>query len=314
MTPPTRRSYPLTRADKHSLAIDAPVMNAAGILGYGDEYAGLIDLDKLGAFVTNPITWQSRSPANGTRVVPLAGGALVHTGLPGAGLHKVCMAWRNTWDRLGIPVLVHVIAKTTDDARACLERLENEHAVAGVEFGLSDDDTPEAAAALIKAAADRAEKPLIARLPFGASVEYAQRMVDAGAGGVTVCAPPRGTARDGAGRWVGGRVYGASIHPLVLRQVGQMTRALEVPVIAAGGIDEPRRAREYLDAGAAAVQFDAIAWHDPAQVNWITRDLRGGIVTEPVEAAAGWHPRLGETDRAQQIAQQPTRPDPHTNP
>jgi len=47
-------------------------------------------------------------------------------------------------------------------------------------------------------------------------------------------------------------------------------------------------------------------------VDWIARDLRGGTITEPLitaAAAADWHPRLGETERAHQIAQQTTQQD-----
>lgn len=310
MTDHTDRTYPITRGDKHGLALDAPIMNAAGILGFGDEYAGLIDLSKLGAFVTNPVSLAPRGPANGTRVVPLDHGMLVHTGLPNPGLNKVCLAQRNTWDRLGIPVIVHVVATIPDDARRCMARLEEEEVVAGVEFGLHDDATPQEAAALVRAASDRAEKPLIVRLPFGAGVDYAQAVIDAGAGGLVVSAPPRGTARDGASKLVGGRLYSPLIHPLILRQIGQMTRTITTPIIAAGGIRTPQDARDYLMAGAAAVQIDTTAWIDPASVTWIARDLRGGTITQPVDATvADWHPRMGETERTLQTVQQTTNSD-----
>ncbi|MCS7071586.1 MAG: hypothetical protein NZM00_08780 [Anaerolinea sp.] len=304
----TERSYPITRGDKHNLALDVPVMNAAGILGFGDEYAGLIDLSKLGAFVTNPVSLAPRAPASGTRVVTLDHGLLVHTGLPNPGLNKICLTQRNTWERLGIPVIVHIIAGTPEDVRRCLARLEEEDIVAGVEIGLPDDASAGEAAALVRVAADRAEKPLIARLPFGAGIEYAQAVSDAGAGGLVVSAPPRGTARDGAGRLVGGRLYSPTIHPIILRQVGQMTRVIDVPVVAAGGIRTPQDARDYLQAGAAAVQIDLVAWLDPASVTWIARDLRGSTVTQPVDPLlADWHPRLSETERALHTLNQTTQ-------
>lgn len=306
----TDRTYPITRGDKHSLALDAPVMNAAGIFGFGDEYAGLIDFTKLGAFVTNPVSLAPRGPANGTRVVPLDHGLLVHTGLPNPGLNKVCLAQRNTWERLGIPVIVHIIASAPDDVRRCLARLDEEEVVAGVEIGLHDDASADEAAALVRAAADQAEKPLIARLPFGAGIEYARAVIEAGAGGLVVSAPPRGTARDAAGRLVGGRLYSSLIHPLILRQVGQMTRVIDVPIIAAGGIRTPQDARDYLQAGATAVQIDLAAWLDPSSVTWIARDLRGGTVTQPVDPIlADWHPRLSETERALHTLQQSTQSD-----
>ena len=70
----------ITRLSKNSLVVDSPVLNAAGTLGFGDEYRDLFDMSTLGAFVTNPLTYTPWNPAAGTRVVPLDAGVLVHTG------------------------------------------------------------------------------------------------------------------------------------------------------------------------------------------------------------------------------------------
>jgi dihydroorotate dehydrogenase len=72
-------SIPLTRPGKHSLIVETPVMPAAGVFGFGEQYRDLIDLEKLGALVTNPVTYSPWSPATGTRVVPLDSGVLVHS-------------------------------------------------------------------------------------------------------------------------------------------------------------------------------------------------------------------------------------------
>ena len=61
----------ITRPGKNSLVIETPVMPAAGTVGFGDVYRELIQFEKLGALVTNPVTYAPWSPATGTRVVPL---------------------------------------------------------------------------------------------------------------------------------------------------------------------------------------------------------------------------------------------------
>ena len=91
-------SIPLTRPGKNSLIVETPVMPAAGVFGFGEQYRDLVDLDKLGAIVTNPVTYAPWSPATGTRVVPLDAGVLVHTGLPNPGLSKVLTQHRATWE------------------------------------------------------------------------------------------------------------------------------------------------------------------------------------------------------------------------
>ena len=49
----------LTRSGKTPLVIENPVMPASGTFGFdGAAYRDLIDLTKIGAIVTNPVTWK----------------------------------------------------------------------------------------------------------------------------------------------------------------------------------------------------------------------------------------------------------------
>ncbi|MBI1257751.1 MAG: hypothetical protein GC204_09795 [Chloroflexi bacterium] len=272
----------ITRHSKNSLVVDSPVMNAAGTLGFGDEYRDLIDLDTLGAFVTNPLTYTHWNPATGTRVVPLEAGVLVHTGLPNPGLKKVIEQHRAVWERLPMPVIAHVVVNNVDEVGRCMTMLDREAIIQGIEIGLSDEISPAETEWFIRAAVDRIEKPLLARLPFGASTDHFSAAIDGGADALVFCAPPRGTARDQAGRLVAGRIYGPLVKPIVLRMVGQLARRFsDIPVIGAGGIHTPQDARDYLEAGAVAVQVDSVTWVMPKMLEMIARDLGGMEVTQP---------------------------------
>lgn len=303
-------SIPITRPGKHSLIVETPVMPAAGAFGFGEHYRNLIDIEKLGALVTNPVTYTPWSPATGTRVVPLDAGLLVHTGLPNPGLSKVLAQHRGTWERLPVPIIVHIVSTTVDEVRRCIHKLEEEDTVAGVELGLNDDISISDAQAAVRAATERADKPVIVRLPFGSSVELALAVADAGAGGLVVCAPPRGTARDSGGRLVSGRLYGPFIKPLVLRMVGQIARRVNIPVTGAGGIHSPQDARDYLEAGAVAVQIDSVTWIEPTMLETIARDLGGLVITQPTGALPDeWHPGMGETERRRRTSDDTTQKD-----
>lgn len=275
---PTR----ITRHAKNALVVESPVMNAAGTLGFGDEYRDLLDLATLGAFVTNPLTYTPWNPATGTRVVALDAGVLVHTGLPNPGLAKAVAQHRAVWERLPMPVIAHIVVNTVEEVDRCLALLDEEESIDAVELGLNDDISPAELQWYTRAACERTEKPILARVPFGASVEHLHAAVDAGVGALVVCAPPRGTARDQAGRLVAGRVYGPLIKPIVLRMVGQLARRFsDIPLIGAGGIHSPQDARDYLEAGAAAVQVDSVTWVMPKMLEAIARDLGGLQVTQP---------------------------------
>ena len=257
-------------------------MNSTGTLGYGDQYHDLIDLSALGAFVTNPLTYTMWSPATGTRVVPVDSGVLVHTGLPNPGLSKVIEENRAVWERMPTPVIAHVVVNKADEVRQSVELLEREESVDAIELGMSDDISAAEIEWYMRSVSGRAEKPLLVRLPFGATFDQANAAVDGGADALVVFAPPRGTARDRSGRLVAGRIYGPLVHPIALRMVGQLARRLStVPLIASGGIHSPQQARDYIEAGASAVQVGSAVWSDPKLIETIARDLGGMQLTQP---------------------------------
>lgn len=273
----------ITRVGKRTLVIESPVMNAAGTLGFGDEYRDLIDLGTLGAFVTNPITFNAWSPAGGTRVVPLDGGVLVHTGLPNPGVRAVVDQHLAAWERMEIPIIAHIVINQIEEVRGCIGVLDRVEAVEAIEIGLADDISAAEAQWYVSAAKDRAEKPILARIPFGTPFDVIKAAVDGGADALVISAPPRGTARDSSGRLVAGRVYSPIIKPIVLRMVGQLARQVRIPLIACGGVHSAQDARDFIEAGAAAVQIDSLAWVDPAAITEIARDLGGMITTQQAD-------------------------------
>lgn len=288
----------LTRSGKTPLIIETPVMPAAGTFGFdGGAYRDLLDLTKLGAIVTNPITWKARHAARGPRVVPLPSGVLVHTGLPNPGLPRVIQRYGASWARSPIPVIVHIVVSTSAEVARCAVALEAVEGVAGIELGLHDEATADDIVAQVRAAVNATLHPVLVRVPLYRAVEAAQAAAEGGAGGIVVAAPPRGTVRDPlSGQLVGGRVYGPLVHAQALRAVGQVARAISLPVIGCGGVHTPEDARDLLEAGAVAVQVDSVTWTQPRQLEVIARNLGGLEVTRVSGALADeWEPGLGET-------------------
>jgi dihydroorotate dehydrogenase (NAD+) catalytic subunit len=299
-------AFEITRPGKSSLIVESPVMPMAGILGFGDVYRDLIQYEKLGAFVTAPVSYTPRSPANGQRVVPLDAGLLLHTGLPNPGISKVMGRYRSLWNSLPMPVILHIVATSLEHVRKCASRADAENAVDALEIGLNDDIEPDTAEQMIAAAVRNTEKPVLARIPSQNALELARAVADAGAGAVVACAPPRGVARSPlSGRLVDGRVYGPTIKPVALRLVNQLSRAIDIPIIGAGGIHSQQDARDFMDAGARAVQVDTAVWVQPKLIEYIARDLGGLVVTRTVGALPDeWHPGMGETERKAHEQQQ----------
>ena len=170
-------------------------MPAAGTVGFGDRYKALLDFEKLGAAVTNPVTIEPWNPASGTRMVPLDAGILVHTGLPNPGLSRVISQYRRVWAGLSVPVILHLVATTIGQVKQAVELIDEVDEIAAVELGLNDDISESEATDLVEEAA-KMEKPLIVRLPFYECYQLALPIADAGADALVLTAAPRGTARD----------------------------------------------------------------------------------------------------------------------
>jgi len=304
----------ITKPGKHSLLVSTPVMPAAGTVGFGDRYKALLKYETLGAVVTNPVTIEPWQPATGTRVIALDAGVLVHTGLPNPGLAAVISQNRRVWAGMPVPIIVHLAGVSASEIKRALDLIDAVDEIAGMELGLRDDIGIAEAIDLVAEAA-KMEKPLLVRLPFYECSQLALPVADAGADALVLTAAPRGSARDKhTGRLVSGRIYGPLIKPIILRLVGRLAREIpaDLPIIAAGGIHSPQDARDYIDAGAVAVQVDTATWARPKMLERIARDLGGWIATRQKDALPDeWNPDMGHTEALQRRAGQPTpRSDP----
>jgi dihydroorotate dehydrogenase (NAD+) catalytic subunit len=248
---------------KRDLRLNNPILNAAGILGFSDEAARLVDLSRLGALVTHPISAGPRSPAHDGAAIRFESGVLLHSGLPNPGLSAAIHRHGFRWRTLPCPLIVHIFAPTPEGVERMLLRLETEPAVGGVEVGLESRDCAhvEAYARVIAAS----ELPTILRLPLDCPLQVYLRAAEAGAPAISM-GPPRGSTPNSQRPSISGRLYGPMLFPLALNTVQQVTSVLDVPLIAAGGASDRGRADALLDAGAAAVMLDTALWTDPGRL------------------------------------------------
>lgn len=235
--------------------IDPPVMNAAGSLGFAPELRAALPWEEFGAFVTNPISLRPRKPASGQRWQEFPGGVLLHSGHPNPGFQQVLSQYAARWAYSPLPVIVHLLASAPEEIQTCVLQLEIIENVCAVEIGFPYSVDGYEAGEVISAALG--EIPVIARLPITRSLELAPGMLEAGAAAVSLAAP-RGCLPMGES-FMHGRMYGPGVYPLALQTVADL-HAMQVSVIAAGGIYQHHQIVELHRAGAWAVQIDLALW------------------------------------------------------
>lgn len=265
---------------KFGLPIASPVMPAAGAFGYGDTYHDLVDLRVLGALVTNPVSLNPREGARGQRIAVHGDHFVAHTGLPNPGVQRVLRHYRQMWERLPIPVIVHLIATTPAETAKAAERLSGIPNVVGIELGLVDNITPQRALNLLDAARADGDLPVIVRVPFTSVDALAPLLANHGADALTLTAPPRAVLPvldapedSEVRRYLRGRLYGTALFPLLLNVLARWCSKLPVPVIACGGIASLQDAIACLELGATALQVDALLWRDPVILQRIAEGL-----------------------------------------
>lgn len=241
---------------KYELYISKPLMNAAGTLGFAPDARSPLDLDQFGAFVTNPISLVPRSPAHARVYLPYAGGFLLHSGYPNPGLRDVLRRFAQRWSRSTLPVIVHLMAREMREVAGMVEKIEPLEGVMGIELGIPPDANEDRTYALVSSAVG--ELPVIVRLPVTTAAVLAEAAVEAGAAAISV-GPMRGVLPNLEGGFTSGRLYGPALLPHAMLALHSLLSS-GVSVIAAGGFYRAEQVQAALDAGAIAVQLDAVLW------------------------------------------------------
>lgn len=238
----------------NELGLSSPWMNTVGFGGFMPHNASG-DLLSFGGFVTNPVSLLPRSPAGNRSVIEYPGGFLLHTGYPNPGLKRVIKTYAKKWERLTMPVWMHLLVSSTYDGQEMIAQLEGLENVAAVELGLPPEFSIIKQLELIEAC--MGELPVLVCLPLdGFERELVEKVAELGIAGVVVTAPRGVVLKDG--KVIEGRLYGPGLHPQMMAALRRLN-GIYIPIVAGCGIFSVDQGEAALSAGAAAVQVDG--WH-----------------------------------------------------
>lgn len=263
------------------LELPNPVMVASGTYGYGEEFADVADIDRLGAIVTKAITLKPKSGNPGPRVWETASGMLNSIGLENVGLKRFVTDKLPYLRDLNPRVIVNIAAVTVDDYARLAEELSRAEGVDAVEVNIScpnvkkgglsfgtDPDQTRAVSAAVRKATDL---PVIIKLTPNVTdiAVLAEAAVDGGCDSLSLINTLLGMAVDveaekpALGNVFGG-LSGPAIKPVALACVWKVRQGVKVPLIGMGGIMDGRDAVEFLMTGATAVAVGTANFVDPA--------------------------------------------------
>lgn len=281
----------LAPRNPRELRLRNPIIAASGCFGYGEEYAGVIDVQRLGAFVSKGITPKRRAGNPMPRIIESPAGMLNAIGLQNPGIVGFIRKYPPKWESWEVPAIVNISAEAVEDYAMMAAMLDEVPGIAALEVNVSCPNIarggycfgwdPEMSADVTRAVRAVSTLPIIVKLSPGATdiVAVAQAVEAAGADSISLINTLVGMAIDVRHRrpllanHTGG-LSGPAIKPIAVRMVYQVAAAVAVPIIGMGGIMGLNDALEFLLAGAAAVQIGTGIFVDPGLPIRLIDELR----------------------------------------
>src|SRR5215469_8117000 len=279
-----------------ALRLRNPILAASGTFGYGLEFAHLVNLNRLGGFVTKGL---SREPIEGApppRLYSTPSGMLNAVGLQNVGVRAFVAEKLPVLRKFDTAVIANVFGYTLEDYVEVIRVLEDADGLAGYELNISCPNVkrggmqfgsdPGMVFEVVGAARQAASKrPLWVKLsPLVTNIGLIARAAEeAGADVMTVAntypamALDFRTGKSRLGSSTGG-LSGPAIKPITLRLVWETRKAVKTPIIGLGGIETVEDVLEYLSVGASAVQVGTASFTDPKVSQRLVEDLQESLV------------------------------------
>jgi len=307
-------SVDLAPNNPRELRLANPVIAASGCFGYGQEYANVVDVQRLGAFVSKGITPRPRSGNPMPRIAETPAGMLNAIGLQNPGIDGFVRKYPKLWQHWRVPGIVNISAEAVEDYAMMAAILDEQPGIAGIEVNVSCPNIARGgycfgwdagmSAEVTRAVRDVTTLPVIVKLSPGAVdiVSVALAVEDAGADAISLINTLVGMTIDVKSRRpvlanATGGLSGPAIKPIAVRMVYQVAGAVRVPVIGMGGITCLDDALEFFMAGASAIQIGTAIFVHPGMLTRLIDDLEAWLAKEGVrslsEIVGAAHDRRG---------------------
>ena len=256
-----------------------PVIAASGTYGFGEDYAPLYPLNRLGGISCKGTTMNEKLGNLPPRIAETRGGMLNAVGLQNPGVEVFIERHLPRLKKEGNVIIANIAGAVLEDYRSIAERLDGTD-VDMLELNISCPNVKQGgatwgttcagAAAVTKAVRAATKKPIMVKLtPNVTDITEIARAVEAeGADCLSLINTLLGmridikTKRPILHNNVGG-FSGSAIFPVAVRMVWQVANAVKIDVVGMGGITSAEDAVEMMMAGAKAVQVGTAIFTDP---------------------------------------------------
>ena len=254
------------------LKLKNPVLAASGTFGYGLEFANLVDLNRLGGFVTKGLSLRPRAGNPPPRIHETSSGMLNSIGLHNIGVDEFLREKLPKLKKYDTAVIANIYGETPEDFVKVAQKLGDASGLFGIEInvscpnvakgGLDLGTDPEEVEKLVGKIRPVTQLPLLAKLtPNVTDIRsIAKAAINGGADALSLINTIKGMAIDLEHRTphlssVRGGLSGPAIKPIALSMVYEVASQFDIPIVGIGGISTGKDALEFLVVGASAIQI-----------------------------------------------------------
>lgn len=258
-----------------------PIITASGTYGYNNEFDTFCDVKNIGAIVTKGITVEPRPGNEGERIFETTGGMINRIGLENVGIEAFLKEKLPTLQKCGINFILNIAGNTPEDYIK-LAQIAQENGIMAIELNVSCPNVKcgcieygvnkQALYELVTMVRKNYDNCLIVKLsPNVTSAEdVAEAAQNAGADAVSAINTVRGLGvkLDFSGNKINktsiaGGLSGQCIKPVALSFIDRISKVIDIPIIAIGGISNLNDVLEFFSVGAKAVQIGTANFTHP---------------------------------------------------
>ncbi|MFN3873069.1 MAG: dihydroorotate dehydrogenase [Ignavibacterium sp.] len=273
-----------------SLKLRNPIMLASGTVGYGNEIAEFVDLNKIGAIVTKSLSLKPRKGNPPQRITETPAGMLNAIGLANVGVEVFLKEKIPFLKKYDVPLICNIAASSVEEYVECTRILNDEDTIKAFEINVSCPNVKEgglqfgnnlsAVGRVTEKVRAVTDKPLIIKLSPNVSYihEFAKVVKDSGGDAVSAINTLVGTAfniftRKPKVQNIFAGLSGPAIKPIALAKVLEIHQKVDIPIIGVGGIMNWKDVVEFMIVGASAVQIGTLNFIDPTAPIKIIEEL-----------------------------------------
>jgi dihydroorotate dehydrogenase (NAD+) catalytic subunit len=284
-----------------ALRLSNPILAASGTLGYGVEFAHLVDLNRLGGIVVKGLSLEPIAGAPAPRLCETPSGMLNAVGLQNVGARAFIAEKLPALRAYRTAIVANVFGYSVEEYAGVIQILEGAEGLAGYELNISCPNTahggiqfgsdPRMVSEAVSVARKATQRPLWVKLSPNVTdiAAIARAAEEAGADALTVANTYQAmsvdvqTRKSRLGRVTGG-LSGPAIKPITLRLVYEASRAVKIPIVGLGGIETVDDVLEYLIVGARAVQIGTANFSHPDACVRLVGELERCCVKHKINA------------------------------